>query len=225
MTNFIKASLLGATLATLLLPAVAQTTSSAPAQTGATPATNAPATGTTPAQTPQPNINQRKTNQQDRIGNDIDNGSLTKGEAGNLEGREADLNQEEKNMRKLNNGHLTAADRATLQQQQNKLSNQIHNDAHNANTQTTHPATEVGKREQDQQQHIASGVQDGQLSANQASKLENKEAGINQEVKSDRAANGGKLTAAEKQQVTKQQNGVAYQVHHEKQAHKTKTTK
>ena len=220
MTNLIKARLLTATLATLLLPAMAQT-SAAPAQTGAAPATTgSPATGTTPAQNPQPNVNQRKANQQNRVANGVDNGSLTKGEASNLEGREADLNQEEKNMKKMNNGHLTAADRATLQQQQNKMSNQIHNDAHNANTQTTHPATEVGKREQNQQQHIASGAQSGQLSAGQASKLENKEAGINQEVKADRTANGGKLTSAEKAQVTKQQNGVAYQAHHEKQQHK-----
>ncbi|MGA8493095.1 MAG: hypothetical protein WB711_21915 [Terriglobales bacterium] len=219
MTNFIKVTLLNATLATLLLPAAAQT-SSAPAQTNAN-AAQAPATATT-SPTPNQGVNQRKANQQNRIANGIDNGSLTKGEAGNLEGRESQLNQEESNMKKLDNGHLTAADRATLQQQQNKLSNQIHQDAHNSNVQTTHPATEVGQREQDQQKSIASGIKNDNLSAGQASKLENKEADINQEVKSDRAANGGKLTQAEKSQVTKQQNGVAYQVHHEKQAHNNK---
>jgi hypothetical protein len=57
-------------------------------------------------------------------------GQLTAGEAVNpekkdLEKKESNLNQEERDMRKLDNGHLTSADRATLNQQQNQLSHQI----------------------------------------------------------------------------------------------------
>ena len=40
-------------------------------------------------------------------------------------------------MRKLDNGHLTAADRATLNQQQNKLSNDIYKDKHDAQRRRT----------------------------------------------------------------------------------------
>jgi hypothetical protein len=211
MTNFIKVTLLSATLAALLLPAGAQTTA-APAQTSATPAQT-----TSPVQTTHPEtIGQRKENQQDRIANGIDNGSLTAGEAGNLEKRESNLNQEEKTMKAEDNGHLTAADRTALQQQQNKLSNQIRQDKHNSNVQSSDPATREGKRAEKQQDRIGNGVKDGQLSANQASKLETKEADIHQEVKEDRAANGGKLTKAERTQVNKQQNGVSYQIHHER---------
>jgi hypothetical protein len=222
MTNFIKVTLLSATLAALLLPAAAQT-SSAPAQTGATPApATTPAQAVQPAQAAHPEtIGQRKENQQDRIANGVENGNLTAGEASNLEKRESSLNQEERDMRKLDNGHLTAADRATLRQQQNKLSNQIHQDKHNSNVQSSDPATREGKRAERQQDRIGNGVKDGQLSASQASKLEEKEADIHQEVKADRAANGGTLTSAERAKVNRQQNGVSYQIHHERTAKRT----
>ena len=47
-------------------------------------------------------------------------------------------------VRTLDNGHLTAADKATLNQQQNQLSKQIYQDKHNAATQNTNPGSEVG---------------------------------------------------------------------------------
>ena len=42
-------------------------------------------------------------------------------------------------MRKLDNGHLTAADRATLNQQQNTVSKDIYQDKHNARVQNMIP--------------------------------------------------------------------------------------
>src|SRR3984957_2341224 len=79
-------------------------------------------------------IAQRKDNQQDRIAQGIDSGQLTAGETKNLETKEAGVNKEEHTMRTDDDGHLTAADRATLNNQQNHLSNQIYTDKHNANT-------------------------------------------------------------------------------------------
>ena len=49
---------------------------------------------------------------------------------------------------------------------------------------------------ENQQDRIASGVRSGKLSAGQTAKLENGETAIHKEVKADRSANGGKLTAA-----------------------------
>jgi len=66
--------------------------------------------------------------------------------------------------------------------------------------------SEVGARQQRQQQRIAQGVKSGQLTAGETSRLENRESAINHEVRADRAANGGKLTAGEKAQVNRQQN-------------------
>ncbi len=78
------------------------------------------------------------------------------------------------------------------------------------------PKTEIGQRKENQQDRIANGVQSGQLTAGETSKLESKEAAINGETRADRAANGGKLTAAEKQQINKQQNQLSNQIYKDK---------
>jgi hypothetical protein len=119
-------------------------------------------------------------------------------------------------MRKLDNGKLTASDRATLNQQQNQVSKQIYNDKHNAALQNTNPKTEVGKRQENQQDRIAQGVKSGQLTAGEAAHLEKREAAINKEVKYDRAANGGKLTPAERRQVNRQQNRTSNAIYRKK---------
>jgi len=80
-------------------------------------------------------INERKENQQDRIAQGVKSGQLTAGETANLESKESGLNKEEHNMRAADNGKLTAADRAKINHQQNKLSHQIYKDKHNARKQ------------------------------------------------------------------------------------------
>src|ERR1700704_4767614 len=71
----------------------------------------------------------------------------------------------------------------------------------------------VAQRKENQQDRIAQGVKSGQLTAGETSKLETKEAAINGETKADRAANGGKLTAAEKKQINGQQNQLSKQIY------------
>jgi hypothetical protein len=193
-----KGLILTAAMAGFMLPAAAQTSDS-----------------TTPAAKPA-TINQRKENQQDRIANGIQSGELTAGETKNLEKKESEVNQEERDMRKLDNGHLTAADRATLNQQQNKLSQNIYKDKHNARVQNVDPKSEVGQRERNQQERIAQGVRSGQLTAGETAHLEGREAGINKEVRKDRAANGGKLTAAERRQVNHQENRTSRAIYRDK---------
>jgi hypothetical protein len=191
--------ILTAVMAGLMLPAAAQTTTP-PAAAPATPAT----------------INQRKENQQERIGNGIQSGQLTAGETKNLETKESEVNHEEHDMRKLDDGHLTSADRATLHQQQNTVSKDIYQDKHNARVQNVDPKSEVGQRERNQQERIAQGVKSGQLTAGETSHLEGREAGINKEVHNDRAANGGTLTGAERRQVNLQQNRASNAIYRKK---------
>jgi hypothetical protein len=193
-----KDFILTVAMAGLMLPAAAQTSDTS------TPAAK-PAT-----------INQRKENQQDRIANGIQDGQLTAGETKHLEKKEADLNQEERDMRKLDNGHLTAADRATLNQQQNKLSKDIYKQKHDAQVQNVNPKSEVGQRERLQQERIAQGVKSGQLTAGETAHLEGREAHINKEVHNDRAANGGKLTAAERRQVNRQEDRTSRAIYRKK---------
>jgi hypothetical protein len=78
------------------------------------------------------------------------------------------------------------------------------------------PKPTIAQRKENQQDRIASGVKSGQLTAGETANLETKEAAINGETRADRAANGGKLTAAEKQQVNKQQNQLSKQIYKDK---------
>jgi len=81
-------------------------------------------------------------------------------------------------------------------------------------TQAKQPS--IAQRKENQQDRIANGVKSGQLTAGETSNLESKEAAINGETRADRAANGGKLTPAEKQQINRQQNQVSKQIYQDK---------
>ena len=78
------------------------------------------------------NINQRKGDQQQRIGNGVNSGQLTARETSHLERQEAGINREERGMRAQDNGHLTKQDRRTIHHQQNQESRRIYRDKHNA---------------------------------------------------------------------------------------------
>jgi len=197
MKNSLRFAWMSAALVAFALPVVAQSTQN-----------STPVTGQS--------IQDRKENQQDRIANGVGSGQLTAGETSNLEKKESNLNQEERDMRKLDDGHLTSSDKATLNQQQNQLSKQIYQDKHNSAVQNTDPKSEVGKRAENQQDRIAQGIKSGQLTAGEASHLENNESKINREVRNDRAANGGKLTPQEKAKVNRQQNRESRQIYRDK---------
>jgi hypothetical protein len=77
-------------------------------------------------------INERKTDQQDRIAQGVKSGQLTAGETAHLEHQEASINKEESGMRAQDNGHLTKTDKSTLTKQQNQESRRIHGDKHNS---------------------------------------------------------------------------------------------
>jgi len=168
--------------------------------------------------TTQPNdpktVNERRENQQDRIANGVGSGELTAGETKNLESREANLNREIKDDRQANGGKLTAAEHEQVTDQQNNLSKCIYADKHNAAQQNF--KGEVGARQEDQQDRIAQGIKSGQMTAGEAARAENTQQGINQQVHADRAANGGKLTGAERTQINREQNHASRQIYREK---------
>src|SRR5438045_5983790 len=99
MKNTVKTAFFGTALAAMMLPAFAQTT----------PTPEPPQQNST--------IDSRQENQQDRIGQGVENGSLTPGEASRIEHNESRMKAEEARMRAANGGKLTAADRATLDRQ------------------------------------------------------------------------------------------------------------
>ncbi len=71
-------------------------------------------------------------------------------------------------------------------------------------------------RKENQQDRIANGVKNGSLTPGETSRLENKEARINKEVRTDRQANGGNLTNNEKKQINRQQNRVSKDIYRDK---------
>ena len=171
--------------------------------------------GTTTSTQKQPTIAGRKENQQDRIANGVKSGQLTAGETSNLESKEAAINGETRADRAANGGKLTPAEKQQINQQQNQVSKQIYQDKHNANT-AHYGNNAVGQRRENQQDRIAQGIKSGQLTAGETAKLENQQKGINQQVKADRAANGGKLTPAEKKQINKEQNAASKNIYNKK---------
>ena len=76
-------------------------------------------------------IQKRRERQQQRIGEGIENGSLTPKEASHLEHRETKLNKEIRHDRRVNGGNLTNKEKKQINRQQNALSNQIYRYNHN----------------------------------------------------------------------------------------------
>ncbi len=221
MTNYLKVTLLSASLAAFMLPASAQnSTTTPPPSTTAPAAPPSTATPTPPSSAAQPEsgatVNARKNRQQGRISQGLASGQMTAGEAASAEKQENTINHEEQQMKAADGGKLTTADRQQLQQQQNQVSHQIYDDKHNAKTQVADPHSQETKRAERQQDRIAQGVGSGQLTTGESNRLENREASINREAAADREANGGKLTQAEKQQINKQHNSVSKQIYKDK---------
>jgi Ni/Co efflux regulator RcnB len=83
---------------------------------------------------------------------------------------------------------------------------------------------EIQQRKENQQQRIANGVANGSLTPHETANLENKEAGLNREIRHDRRQNGGNLTNNEKAQVNRQQNRLSRNIYRDKHnaAHQTR---
>jgi hypothetical protein len=84
-----------------------------------------------------------------------------------------------------------------------------------AGSSTTTPPT-IQQRKENQQDRIANGIQSGQLTAGETKHLETKEASVNKEEHGMRAADNGKLTAADRAKLQKQQNQMSNQIYKDK---------
>jgi len=70
-------------------------------------------------------VNHRLANQNQRIKQDVQNGTLTKGQAAALHKDDRQVRQEERDMASQNGSHITKQEQATLNQQENAVSRQI----------------------------------------------------------------------------------------------------
>jgi hypothetical protein len=166
-------------------------------------------------------INTRFEGQQDRIATGIDSGQLTAAEAAHLEKREAFFKNEEMADRQANGGRLTNEEAAKLKAQQNKLNRSIFKQKHDAQTAPTQPKSHAGDRLENQQDRIAQGIKNGTLSAGEAARIQAREAELHHQIVTDRSANGGKLTPAERKQINDELGELSARI--EKQTHDEQT--
>jgi hypothetical protein len=75
---------------------------------------------------------------------------------------------------------------------------------------------DINQRQRNQQKRIGEGVENGSLTPAETARLEKQEAAIHHEVKTERQANGGKLTAQERRQVNRQQNRESRRIYRQK---------
>ncbi|HEX4593729.1 MAG TPA: hypothetical protein VH157_05625 [Bryobacteraceae bacterium] len=71
----------------------------------------------------------------------------------------------------------------------------------------------IQQRRENQQDRIANGVKNGTLTPHETARLENQQAKLNHEIRTDRKANGGNLTNNEKRHVNRQQNQLSKNIY------------
>jgi hypothetical protein len=139
------------------------------------------ATGAASAQTTGQAV-QRNDDQQNRIEQGLQSGQLSTKEASQLEKGQAHIDKMEAHDNK--NGGPTAQESANLQKAQNAQSAAIYNDKHNGVTGNPNSASSKRmqadvQRNANQQARIEQGVKSGQLTNQEAGKLEHGQAHVN----------------------------------------------
>src|SRR5437588_5157230 len=84
------------------------------------------------------------------------------------------------------------------------------------NSNTTNPPTTINQRKENQQDRIANGVQNGQLTAGETANLEKKESALNKEENRMKKRDDGNLTTADKTRLTRQQNRLSRNIYRDK---------
>jgi hypothetical protein len=70
-------------------------------------------------------VNARLNNQNRRINNELKSGQISQSQANALHHEDHQIRQEERDMASQNGGHITKAEQGVLNQQENKVSNEI----------------------------------------------------------------------------------------------------
>jgi hypothetical protein len=160
---------------------------------------------------------QRDVNQQKRIESGLQSGQLTSKEAAKLEREQAHINHAEKNA--LKDGVLSNEEKVRIQNMQNKASDNIYAEKHDA--QTGNPNSASSKRMQadvqrnvNQQERIAAGVKSGALTNHEVAKLEGGQAKVAH--KEAQAGKDGHISAKEQRKIKHAEKHQSKRIHHEK---------
>jgi hypothetical protein len=160
---------------------------------------------------------QRDANQQQRIEQGLQSGSLNTREAARLEGEESRVQRDQ--ARAMQDGKLSPAEKARLSREQNRVSRDIYREKHDA--QTGNPSSASSQRMQadvqrniTQQNRIELGVQSGSLTTREAGRLERGEA--HDSRLEARAGADGQVDAKEQRRVQKNENRESQRIRREK---------
>jgi hypothetical protein len=160
---------------------------------------------------------QRDVNQDKRIEQGLQNGSITTREGALLERDEAKVDKLQ--AQSLKNGTLSNTERARLTAAQNKASRDIRTAEHNGVNGNPLSASSQRlqadvQRNADQQQRIENGVKNGSLTNHEVAKLERGQAHVDR--KEYVAARDGHVGAREQRGVQRSENQQSRRIHHEK---------
>lgn len=162
-------------------------------------------------------VNARQQHQQQRIGQGVRSGELTRGEARRLQREQRHIHQEERAYR--SDGHLSRAERADLHRDQNRASRHIFNEKHDGqqrqgwqNGATRDPG--VNARKHNQRDRIRDGVRDGSLTRQEAKDLRGEQRSIRAEERQYKS--DGVLTRDERQDLRQDQRVASQNIYQEK---------
>ncbi len=161
---------------------------------------------------------QRDADQQQRIEQGLQSGQLNSKEAGRLERQEQTIDRQEARDEK-SGGTLTPQEQARINHEQNRVSNNIYNDKHNAVTGNPNSASsqrlqDDAQRNANQQQRIANGQNSGALTSREAGHLESGQARVNRSEAN--AAANGHVGAGEQARVQGKENNQSRRVYNKK---------
>jgi hypothetical protein len=160
---------------------------------------------------------QRDVNQQDRIEQGLQSGQLSTGEAARLEQGEARIDRIESNADR--NGTVSPAEQTRIDNAQNRESNAIYDDKHNAVTGNPESASSQRmqadvQRDADQQSRIEQGINSGSLNNSQVSRLESGQA-HDSRIQARAGANGN-VSAREQRRAQLAENRQSRHIYHAK---------
>jgi hypothetical protein len=153
-------------------------------------------------------LNQRAGLQQQHALEGIRSGLLTNGEASRIKSHLTDMSSQMQSARAANNGRLTETERDRMEKAQNRAAQKIFQLKHNQNTAV--PDRQVDRMNR-QEEHVKQGIQNGQLTQGEVSRIKTHEEGIKDNLQ--KAASTGGLTQAQVKQANQAQDQAAQKIY------------
>lgn len=169
------------------------------------------------AQTNATNTTQRDVNQEQRIENGLQNGSITTRENSELQREESHVDHMQ--ARDMKDGSMSPEEKARLTAAQNKVSrdiSQAKGNGINGNpmSASSQRAQADVQRDVNQQQRINNGVRDGSLTNRQAARLERGQSHV--DAREARAGADGHIGAREQRNIQRADNRQSKRIYHKR---------